>query len=163
MSSSFKIETLIDRTAEVLGAVAKLARTSALAGIPEDKAERTGDGTINNATMGYIHENGSDRTHIPRREFMKPGVAKVREKIDSHLKEASRAAWDGDEGGMLRGFNKAGQVAVNSIRGMFDPSNNNWQPVTPATKLAKGEAKTTTLVDTGQLRKSITHVVEETG
>ena len=116
---------------------------------------------MNNPTLAYIHENGSDRAHIPARKFMEPGVEKAKEAVTKHLKEASKAAWGGDISGMTRSSNKAGQEAANSIRGMFDPSNNKWEPVKKATQRAKGEDKTTTLVDTGQLRKSIAYVVEE--
>ena len=158
---TFTIEKTFDRLAEVTRALSKLAQTSVLVGIPEGKGGRESGEAMNNATLAYIHENGSDRAHIPARKFMEPGVEKAKEAVTKHLKEASKAAWGGDISGMTRSSNKAGQEAANSIRGMFDPSNNKWEPVKKATQRAKGEDKTTTLVDTGQLRKSITCVVEE--
>ena len=163
MSSSFRIDKLMDHAGDVLNALGKLATTVTLVGVPEDKTGRDNGEAINNATLGYIHENGSDRAHIPARPFLKPGVEKAKGDIDSHLRAASKAASNGDINNMDREFNKVGQVAVNSIRGMFMPGNNNWPAVKPATQKAKGEEKTTTLVDTGQLRKAITHVVEVAG
>ena len=161
MSSSFKIEKVFDRAGDVMNALGKLATTSALVGIPESKTSRDKGEAVNNATLAYIHENGSDRAHLPPRPFLKPGVEKAKGTIDSHLKAASKAASDGDSNSIDREFNKAGQIAVNSIRGMFMPGNNSWPEVKPATQRAKGEEKTTTLVESGQMRKAITYIVQE--
>ncbi len=158
---SFTIEKTFDRLAEVTSALSKLAETSVLVGVPEEKGGRKSGEAMNNAALAYIHENGSDRAHIPPRKFMKPGVENAKEAVTKQLKAAAKAAWRGDVGGVDRNCNKAGQEAANSIRAMFTPGNNDWKPVTAATQRAKGKDKTTTLVDTGQLRKSITYVVKE--
>lgn len=160
MSSSFqfKLEKIADNFAAVAQSLDKLHKTGALVGVPEDNTGRTDEGPINNATLAYIHENGSDRAKIPARPFLHPGVEKAKREIAQHLSGAAKAASNGDESGMSRGFNKAGQVAVNSARGVF--VQNGWQPVKPATQKRKGGKKTRPLIDTGQLRKSITYVVE---
>ncbi len=160
-SVSFTIEKTFDRLAEVTEALSKLANISVLVGVPEEKGGRESGDAMNNPTLAYIHENGSDRAHIPPRKFMEPGVEKAKDVVTKHLKDASKAAWQGDAGGMTRSNNKAGQEAANSIRAIFAPGNNDWKPVTAARQRAKGKSKTTTLVDTGQLRKSITYVVKE--
>lgn len=159
----FKIEKLTDQTGKIAKALGSHSQSGVLVGIPEAETGRTdggeSKGPINNATLAYIHENGSERANIPPRRFMLPGINKVKAEIARHLSSAGAAAIEGDEGAVDREFNKAGQTAVNSIRGMF--VDNDWKKVSEKTQKRKGEDKTQTLIDTGQLRKSITYVVEK--
>lgn len=151
------VVTVFDKSDAMAKAVNALHKNSVFAGIPQDKAGRSGDG-MNNATLGYIHNYGSPVRNIPAREFLGSGIKKAQDNIVLAFKEAAKVALDGNAGAVNKSLNKAGIFAVNGIRGMFTA--NEWEPLSPATLAKKGN-KTNPLIDTGQLRKSISYVVRK--
>jgi len=184
-----------DKLTQVVGSINALVKKKVLVGIPESTAERSDDedeGPMNNATLGYIHENGSPAANIPARPFLIPGVEDVEDKIASRLKKASKAAVDGKSGEVDRQFEAAGMIAEQSVKNKINDGD--FAPLKPSTianrrrsrgtesmrdsekeymeLIASGaqaagmslseiesEAGIQPLVNTGQLRNSITHVI----
>lgn len=130
-----------------------------LVGIPSDKAMRQG-GAPTNAMLGYIHEFGAPEANIPARPFLLPGIRAVKDKVAGYLKQSSIAALKGDSGKADRAMGAAGLVAVSSIQRQF--TSGSFAPLKPSTLKARrrrGRTGTRPLIDTGQLRRSITFVL----
>lgn len=149
-----------DRLKEVLESISGLVQKQVLVGIPDSAPERKDDSPISNAAIGYIQETGSPANNIPPRPFLVPGVEDATQKVTPHLQKSVEAALDGDLSGAERRMASAGLVAQNSARAKI---NSNIQPkladATIAARLRRGVTRTNTLVDTGQLRNSITYVI----
>jgi|WetSurMetagenome_2_1015567.scaffolds.fasta_scaffold218219_3 phage gpG-like protein len=138
----------------------KLADLELLVGVPKEHDARKEEG-MNNATLAYIHDNGSPANNIPARPFMKPGIQAVRSKLNARMKLAAQHALAGTEGSGERDLHIAGLLVQSSIRNTI---NEGIQPAledgTIAARKRRGRSGTKPLVDTGQLRNSITYVVK---
>jgi phage gpG-like protein len=138
----------------------KHLKSDVLVGVPaEEGARKNGEG-MNNATLAYIHDNGSPAANIPDRPFMQPGIAVAKERIAKFLEQGAREAMHGNPGGVEKGLQKAGLTAQASIRaainaGIPPP----LAPSTLAARKARGRTGEKPLIDTGQLRNSISYVV----
>lgn len=149
---------------------------SVYVGVPEEKDARKEPGTIGNATLAYIHDNGSPLQNIPARPFMKPGIEKARDRISEHLKNAIQASLEGKKDKAIIHLNRAGIVASTSIKNVINEGEG-FAPLKRATLLGrlrkrKAAKKWTKkkreetmasmhpLIDTGSLRNSITYVVD---
>lgn len=154
----------VDDVAKVLASIQGLANKQVLVGIPASKAERKegDDEPINNAQLGYIHEYGAPASNIPARPFLNPGVARAQESINNHLKKAAKAAMDGNSEKVDVELNATGLIAQAGARNEI--ASGNLAPLAPATIAARrrnGRTEDDPLVDTGQLRASITYVIRE--
>lgn len=154
-----------DNWPALMKAIEDLARREVLVGVPQVEAPREGDeehGPMNNATLAYIHDNGSPKANIPARPFMAPGVEKVQDYVTARLEAAGRAALDGELGTAEVELEKAGMKTQASIRNTI---NDGVQPELAASTLAarrqRGRTGTVPLIDTGQLRNSIQYVVRK--
>lgn len=127
-------------------------------GVPEET--NTNRGQINNATLLAIHEHGSPINNLPKRELLKPTLMKH----ENEIKEAFNKVFDylivGDKESADREMDKLAQRVEMWGKQYF--VDNEWEPDKPATIRAKNrrhglppDAKTTTLIDTGELRRSI--------
>lgn len=134
----------------------KLKKLSVLVGIPQEKASRPGE-PINNAELAYIHTNGSPIQGIPARPFIEPAIEEYRENIGKQLGRAIVKTLEGKDGKPY--LERAGIVGENAARGWFTNPKNNWEPNSPLTIAKKGSDKP--LIDTAEMRKSITHIVRE--
>jgi hypothetical protein len=165
---------------EIEASIKKLARVQVLVGIPQSNAARTGGGP-SNALLGYVHENGEPSLNIPARPFLKPGIRDQQSAIVRYLRQAGKAAVEGDDTRMMNAFRAAGESGVkgatNKITtGPFTP----LSPRTIAARLRRTQAGRTRLrrmraagqdvaawaasnlkplIDTGQLRRAITYVL----
>lgn len=117
----------------VVRALRELARKEVLVGIPASTADREeGDSSpLNNAELGYIHENGSPSQNIPARPFLIPGVEKQKESISSHMEKAMRAALKGDSTKLANELNAVGLVASTGAR--YEIQHGDFEPLQPAT------------------------------
>lgn len=163
--------------------LAKLAKKQVYVGIPESGAGRK-QGEINNAALMYIHTNGSPMNNIPARPVIEPAIEQPETKklIVEQLKDAAEAAFEGDESAMDESLQKAGRLGANAAKRWFTDSRNGWPKNKPSTirnKLRKlpgtsyadamdildsgGDISSldTPLIDSGELRRSITYVVGE--
>jgi len=172
------LSVIVDKTQAMLRAMRLLTRSQVLVGIPADQGERKDSAAITNAEIGFVQEHGSPANNLPARPFLMPGVRAAQEQIAAQLREAGQKALSGDEAAVPRCLNKAGLIAQNSVRARF--ADNDWAPLSdkaldkrPAAqrdetgKVIKKAGKSrrergtvNPLIDSGQLRKSITYVVK---
>jgi phage gpG-like protein len=152
-----------DVSKQVLKELLALPLTQVYVGIPEVRARRKGE-AANNAFLGYIHEFGAPEANIPARPFLIPGVHAAREQIANKMKAAAIAAVDVKPEGVNRALHGAGLVARNSAVRMI--TGGTFLPLKPGTLAARrrrGRTGDKPLLDTGQLRASITYVVGTRG
>jgi hypothetical protein len=120
MAAEFDIRKTVDNVGQLLARVATLTASDILVGVPEDKTGRS-DGTINNATLAYIHEFGSPAKNIPARPFLFPGVRKARPQVIAVMRQGAKDAMQG-KGTVDATLNKAGMIARNAvIEAITDP------------------------------------------
>lgn len=136
----------------------ELSNIRVYVGIPEEKASREGDNGPNNAELLYIHSKGSELQNIPARPVLEPVIEKNQPQISQLLKKAMKSGLSGDRVKMIAEFHQAGQYAENKAKAYFVDNTNGWPPNSPKTVARKKSNRP--LIDTGQLRKSITHVVK---
>ena len=175
----------VDNIKGLFKALSNLPRTDVLVGVPESKAERKPDEDdtsepINNAALAYIHNFGAPEASIPARPFMYPGIRAAKAKIINYLGQAGAAGLDGDLPRQLKALNAAGMTATSSIKnkintGPFEPlaigtiraraakGRKGAQAYVEAVKAGEEPPADAVkpLVDTGQLRNSITYIVEQ--
>jgi len=155
-----------------------------LVGIPEEKSGRK-KGSVSNAQLMYIHTHGSEVQGIPPRPVIEPAIEAKgnKEQITEELAASARALMDGDSAGGKRHLSAAGMIGQNVARDWFEDPRNGWAPNTLETakrklnkltgknkqrlndQISAGKSMTNAdvsrpLIDTGQLRKSISYVVE---
>lgn len=150
-----------DTAQSILDALKTLANKDVLVGIPESKDERD-DGDIGNAAIGYINENGSPAQNIPPRPHLKPGVKSVEQDFMPHLKAAAQKALEGNAEGAVTSLERAGTVAANGVKRYITITG--FTPLADATianRLRRGRTGNKPLIDTGEYRRSITHVVRD--
>lgn len=150
-----------NKAQSILDALKTLANKDVLVGIPESKDERD-DGDIGNAAIGYINENGSPAQNIPPRPHLKPGVRSVEQDFMPHLKSAARKALEGDAEGAVTSLDRAGTVAANGVKRYITITG--FTPLADATianRLRRGRTGNKPLIDTGEYRRSITHIVRD--
>lgn len=182
--SSYTVKTKKDMRA-LLSDLNALAQRRVLFGVPEDENSRGENGykdPIGNAALAYIHDNGSPAQGIPARPFMQPGIKKAQNKINQELKLAAQKFMLGNEEEGTVHLERAGFHAVSSIRKVIEKGIG-FTPLKRATLLGrlrkrkslysqlKGKkedreeimASFKPLIDTGEMMKSITYVVEDVG
>lgn len=177
-----------DRLNEVVKSIGDLTKTDILVGITERTSARDGEGP-NNAVLGYVHEHGSPINNIPARPFLVPGVAESKNKYRQPLVKAAQFALDGDKKNALKQMGEAGIIAEVGAKEKIQTGP--FIPLKPATianrrksrktqsmresekqylNLIKGgatpaeaqaAAEINPLINTGELRNSITHVIRE--
>ncbi|CAB3952709.1 hypothetical protein [Achromobacter piechaudii] len=151
-----------DKLAQVLATMSQLVKKDVLVGIPDSAPVREEDTPLSNAQIGYILDNGSPKANIPARPFLVPGVENVQPEIVEDFRGGAKAALDGNAAGVERSLVRAGLRAQNSVRakiqdGPFDP----LAPRTLADRKKRGRTGEKPLLDTGQLRNSVTFVVRK--
>lgn len=173
------LNVTIDKTDEVLEALRQLGNREVLVGIPEDASGRD-DVPFGNAGIGYINEYGSPVQNIPPRPHLVPGVKSAEEQTVPQLKAAAQAALDGNAAGAEKALNRAGMLAVNGVRRYMTITG--FTPLADSTVEARarrgregaamelarraagkppGTELAKPLIDTGQYRRAITHVVRD--
>lgn len=186
-----KVETTQDNLAAVMKSIKDLVSQDVLVGIPAANASRDNSGPINNAALGYVHEFGSPAQGIPPRPFLIPGVTKAEDGITDQMKQAGKAALNFKPAGVQQALMKAGEKAVSSAKAVmtagegYEP----LKPSTIANRyrqrgtisMRKGEkaylalkeqggmseqdmqsaAGIKPLINTGQLRNSLTYVIRK--
>lgn len=143
----------------------ELTSMDVLVGIPAEKSTRSSEegSSLGNAALGYIHETGAPEAGIPSRPFLMPGVRRAQKPIAQLLKSAVRSMSDGDRAEAERAMHAAGITAVNSVRRQIQQGEG-FAPLAASTLAARrrrGRTGTRPLIDTGQLRNSITYVLRE--
>lgn len=144
--------------ADIKKAIAFFRSNRCLVGIPQERSSRNND-EITNAELAFIHTYGSPVRNIPPRPFIEPAIAQpdVKQKIAEHMRAAALQAIDGNIGAAITEMHKAGQRGENAVKDYIGSSN--LTPNSEATIRRKGS--NAPLIDTGSLRSSVTHVIEE--
>ena len=109
----------------------------------------------------YIQSHGSPLWHIPPRPVLEPSIEASKGPIAKQLQGAAVAAIDGNQQEVDNALHRAGIVAENAAKAWFENPQNGWPPNSPRTIAKKGSDSP--LIDTGEMRKAITHVVRERG
>lgn len=144
---------------KILKGIAALNGSDVLVGIPEANSSRKGQG-VNNAELLFIFTNGSPLRGQPPRVVIEAAIMAEPTKslIAKELAAAAVSAMDGDEQGMVAHLDRAGKIGESASKRWFTDPRNGWEPNTPSTIRQKGSD--TPGIDTGQMRRAITHVVE---
>ena len=116
-------------TQEIAERIYKMTRSYVVVGIPSSKTERKqddkpkrkksnkqGDENVNNASLAYLHENGSPADRIPPRQFMKPGINMMKGIIPRVLSNGIRRELDGYKGATIEAMNAVGRTAAEAIQ-----------------------------------------------
>lgn len=139
----------------------RLEKRVVLVGIPARENAR--EGKIGNAALYYLMETGSPSQNIPPRPTLVPGVMSVRKEIGKHMGSAMRRAikTSGDVAAVIdAGLNAAGLIAVSAVRQKI--TSNTPPPLAESTlrkRKKRGVTRTNTLIDTGEMMKSVKHVI----
>ena len=98
---------------------------------------------------------------IPPRPVLEPAINAPDNKanIAAELKLAAQGVLEGRPADATQHLSKAGQVGSNAAKRWFTDPRNGWPANAPSTIKAKGSDRP--MIDTGELRRAITHVVEE--
>lgn len=168
-----------DNAAAILESLKAIAAKDVLVGIPEAKSERD-DVPFGNAGIGYINENGSPAQNIPARPHLVPGVRSVQDQTVPQLRAAAQAAMSGNTAAAELALNRAGTLAANGVKRYMTITG--FTPLADSTVAARarrgrkgaiaemasraaGNAPSNEnarpLIDTGQYRRDITHVVRD--
>lgn len=185
-----RLSVKTDNVKAVLRSLQDLVGQQVLVGIPESTDSRDNDsGPVNNATLGYIHEFGSPAANIPARPFLIPGVESIEGRAAEQLKKAAQSAVAGDSKKATQYLNAAGSIGQSGARDKINSGP--FVPLKPSTirnrhrgrgtasmrqseqdylkmiasgmdpQSAQDAAGIKPLIDTGQLRNSITYVVRK--
>lgn len=115
----------------------------------------------NAAFQMYLQAHGSPLWQSPPRPIIEPAIEKKENKriLGEELGKAAQKALEGDAQSAQAQLEITGMTAQNIVRGWWDDPENNWPANTEETIENKGSSKP--LVDTGELRKSITYIVRD--
>jgi hypothetical protein len=145
---------------------------------------------VTNAGLLFIHTNGSPLRHIPARPVIEPSIEANHEQIESGLHATAALVLDGKTSEANQMLQKVGTLGANNAKKWFTDSRNGWRQNAPETirrKLSKLTGKrlrkaldvlasvdenmplvgttaldeiNTPLIESGQMRRAITHVEE---
>ena len=151
-----------DKFNEVFKKLKKLAGKDVLIGVPQEKsgrevAEDLGESKslITNAELMFIHTNGSELLNIPKRPTIEPTIEQNRDAIAKKIKKIVLDIVNTNTDNSDAELEKIGLWLVNKVRAKF--GSEELAPNAPSTIKAKGSDRP--LIDTGQLRNSVTYVI----
>lgn len=121
--------------------------------------QQQGAKSYSKAYQLYIQQHGSPAWRIPPRPILEPAIEANIEKIAGKLKRAAIAYLEGDVAEGRKQLELTGLAGQNYARKWFVDPRNNWPPNAQSTIQQKGSERP--LIDTGELRKSITYVLRE--
>lgn len=115
-----------DALKDVIERVKKASGNYVVVGVTSDKSTRKptkrkgsnkqGDEGVNNASLAYLHENGSPADHIPPRPFLKQGITEMKREIPVMLSNGLRRELDGKKGALKQSMNAVGLRAKNAVQ-----------------------------------------------
>ena len=111
---------------------------------------------LSNATIGAIQEFGSENKKIPARSFLKMPIMEKQREIGKFSEKALKNALKTQNINIA--FGQIGLFCVGIIQNAFDTKGfGKWKPNAPFT--IKKKKSSSPLIDTGELRKSVTYDV----
>lgn len=127
-------------------------------GLPEKVGGQTHkDSDMTIAQIGAIHEYGVPEKNIPKRSFLREPMLNAQKDINKLIKIKFSAVAE-NRLSVGRALDQMGLYGQKISQKSF--TNNDWASLKPATIKAKGN-KSNPLIDSGQLRQSITYIVEK--
>lgn len=145
----------------------KMMENKVYVGIADDTTEREADDTgITNAELLFIHTNGSPVNNIPPRPVIEPAIYNDKDRLADMMKKAAQLFMEGRDEEAIKQLQRVGMRGQNVSRKWFVDEKNDWPPNAPAVreaKIRKGSTDPKPLIDTGELRKSITYFVKTKG
>lgn len=164
-----RLKVTRDNVDAVLRSIREMSQRQVLVGIPATADARKPDPDepnheINNATIGYLMENGSPAANIPARPHMKSGVASVQAKIAQVYRTGGKLVLEGKPKALDEAHTKVGLIAQAAVKtkittGTFVP----LAPATIAARRRRGRTSIKPLIDSGQYRNAITFVIRQRG
>ena len=149
-----KLKINIDKAIAIQGMIDK--RYSARVGILSDKARKDSD--MKNAQIGAIHEFGSRSRNIPERSFLRFPLKMVMPTKSGVLGKAYMKAIEAQD--VKQAYEVLGNVGRGVVLSAFrNKGYGRWRDLSPVTVAAK-KGKDTPLIDSGELRKSISYDVK---
>jgi len=143
--------------------VQSLRQKKTLVGIPVQDNSRPGnESPIGNAAIMFINNFGSPGQNIPPRPVFDIGMARVMKDLIKQFELIALAAVENSSSKVNQGFERLGVVASQSVKTVIDQQIDIAPPSfsTLKSRQARGFKGDKALVVTGQLRNSITYVVE---
>lgn len=158
MNGAVRVTTkgIIESLSERLKAV---GRKRILVGVPEDPAIKGNE--VTNAEKLYRNTVGSPMQNVPPRPVLQPAIEDKLETISKAVKNAALKGIEGDMQGLQEGYEMAGLMGQAAAVGWWDNPKNVWAPNSAYTIKRKGSNHP--MIDTGQLRHSITFIVDDGG
>lgn len=158
----------IDKWQKLQEQLKYMVETEVLVGISDATTIREEEETkeVTNAELLFIHTNGSPVNNIPPRPVIEPAIKEDRERLSSMMKKAAQLVFDGNKEEALSQLKRVGMRGQNVSRAWFVNPKNGWPPnseMVAARKRAKGADNPRPLIDTGELRKSITYFIKTKG
>jgi hypothetical protein len=138
---------------------------------------------IGNAALLFLHSEGSPARKLPQRQVIQPAIKAEdnKKRLMNGMKGVAQLEMAGDHEAALEQLAKVGIMGANASKRWFTDPRNGWPPNKRATVLrklnkltgqrlrkalamldAQGQAAVdTVLIDTGQMRRAITSVVDD--
>lgn len=154
-----EIKELDHNLKSIQDAIKSIRELDVLVGVPQEKDSR--EGAISNAELAFIHTKGSPLRGIPARPIIEPAIEDNKEQVAELIKKSAQKALDGNKEGAIESLERVGMQGQNIVRAWFTNPKNNWVPNSLKTIKLKGSTRP--LIDSGELRKSITYVVRKRG
>lgn len=126
-----------------------------------ERSSEEGPSQVTNAELLFIHTNGSPINNIPPRPVIEPAIKNDQQRLNKMFNEATISVIKGKCSEADKKLEEIGIRGQNVSRAWFTNPDNGWAPNSPVTIKAKGSSRP--LIDTGELRKSITYVVDKGG
>jgi len=102
---------------KMIETIEALNKNKVRVGIPENTNARKEGDKIGNASLAFIHQNGSPAQHIPPRPFMTIGVNKVRDRIVDILGDGARHAIETNNPNIaIQAYHKVGAITVDAMQ-----------------------------------------------
>lgn len=158
-----EIITSVDKIGKIAKAMNFMMENEVYVGISDETTTREKGEPVTNAELMFIHTNGSPINNIPARPVIEPAIEDDKDRLASMMEAAFMSAEKDDTDGALKKLKLAGMRAQNVCRAWFTNPKNGWPPNSPRTaarKRAKGSTYPKPLIDTGELRKSITYFIK---
>lgn len=106
---------------KMIETIEALNKNKVRVGIPENKNARQEGDKMTNASLAYIHQNGSLLAHIPPRPFMTIGLEKVRDRVVDILEDGARHAIETNNPNIvIQAYHKVGTITADAMRDAID-------------------------------------------
>ena len=172
MSAKPSLTVTSDFTGKFNETIARFKKDAVLVGIPQEDNSREAnpddngaDPEIGNAAILAINHFGSDEAHIPPRPVLTIGIRKAQEQIAAQFKNAAKEALRRGPEALTTYYNRVGTIASNACKKVINDQEGLKPPADSTLKARKYLTKSgfkglKALLVTGQLRNSITYVVQ---